>query len=132
LQIPFSGGDTIGIGLTVCYDLRFPELYRLLASQGAHVLMVPAAFTWETGRAHWESLLRARAIENQCFVIAANQGGEHTATRKTWGHSMIIDPWGKVLAETGEGEGIVTATLDLDLQADLRKKMPVQQHRVFV
>ncbi|MDX1692134.1 MAG: carbon-nitrogen hydrolase family protein [Ketobacteraceae bacterium] len=132
LKVPLNDGQQIGIGLTVCYDLRFPELYRMLAAQGADIFTVPAAFTWETGRAHWESLLRARAIENQCYVIAANQGGDHSSTRKTWGHSMIIDPWGRVVASLEEGEGVVTATLDFSAQASLRKQMPVQQHRVIL
>ena len=131
VNLPLSGAGSVRLGLSVCYDLRFPELYRRLSRQGADILTVPAAFTWETGRAHWEPLLRARAIENQCFVLAANQGGQHSATRRTWGHSMIIDPWGRVLACHEEGEGLVTATLDLAFQADLRQQMPVQSHRVL-
>ena len=131
VNMALAGGRSLRLGLSVCYDLRFPELYRHLSRQGADLLTVPAAFTWETGRAHWESLLRARAIENQCFVLAANQGGQHTATRRTWGHSMIIDPWGRVLACQEEGEGVVTATLDLAAQQELRSKMPVQSHRVL-
>lgn len=118
----------VKVGLSVCYDLRFPELYRMLATQGARVLTVPAAFTWETGKAHWEVLLRARAIENQCYVIASNQGGQHTASRKTWGHSMIIDPWGKVLNCIESGPGVIVAELNFAEQDKLRKQMPVLQH----
>ncbi|PIE41964.1 MAG: carbon-nitrogen hydrolase [Gammaproteobacteria bacterium] len=117
------------IGLSICYDLRFPELYRELSRQGADILVVPAAFTWETGKAHWEPLLRARAIENQCFVVAANQGGQHSKTRQTWGHSMVIDPWGEVLAQQKAGEGVVMAVIDIERQTALRTQMPVLQHR---
>lgn len=130
VEIASQGGIALKLGLSICYDVRFPELYRLLVGQGAEVLTVPAAFTWETGRAHWEPLLRARAIENQCFIIAANQGGQHTKTRQTWGHSMIIDPWGKVLASLDDGEGVVVATIDLQQQRKLRQQMPVLKHRV--
>lgn len=117
------------VGLSICYDLRFPELYRELVALGADILTVPAAFTYVTGEAHWQVLLRARAIENQCFVIAANQGGQHTASRATWGHSCIISPWGEVLAEVAQGEGIALATLDFAAQQALRTSMPVQSHR---
>lgn len=122
---------SVNLGLTVCYDVRFPELYRLLSAQGAQIMTVPAAFTWETGRAHWESLLRARAIENQCFIIAANQGGQHSKTRKTWGHSMIIDPWGRILSSYHQGEAVVMASLDFAQQKELRRSMPVFEHRVL-
>ncbi|WP_423898028.1 carbon-nitrogen hydrolase family protein [Candidatus Pelagadaptatus aseana] len=117
------------LGLSICYDLRFPELYRALVSQGANLITVPAAFTYTTGEAHWEVLLRARAIENQCFIIAANQGGQHSTSRKTWGHSCIISPWGDVLALQEQGEGVVVADLSLtDLQRR-RRTMPALQHR---
>lgn len=117
------------IGLSICYDLRFPELYRKLLEQGAELLTVPSAFTRVTGEAHWEVLLRARAIENQCYVLAANQGGVHNATRETWGHSMIVDPWGRVLARVEKGEGVAVAELDLNALHALRGRMPIQSHR---
>lgn len=117
------------IGLSVCYDLRFPELYRQLSAAGAQILTVPSAFTEKTGEAHWEVLLRARAIENQCFVIAPNQSGTHPGGRRTWGHSMIVDPWGCVLAVQAEGEGVILAELDLAAQTQIRADMPCLQHR---
>ena len=119
--------DTPGLqlGLSICFDLRFPELYRQLANAGAEVFVVPAAFTYTTGQAHWLTLLKARAIENGCYVIAANQGGQHSATRRTWGHSVIIDPWGDVLAEAGEGEAVITATLSAEKLASVRRNMPL-------
>ncbi|WP_226668382.1 carbon-nitrogen hydrolase family protein [Microbulbifer aggregans] len=117
------------LGLSICFDLRFPELYRELAEKGAEILMVPAAFTHTTGQAHWMTLLRARAIENGCFVIAANQGGQHSEKRRTWGHSVIIDPWGKILAEADEGEGIITATLEADKLSRVRQAMPLLSMR---
>jgi predicted amidohydrolase len=117
------------VGLSICYDLRFPELYRRLLEQGAELLTVPSAFTRVTGEAHWEVLLRARAIENQCYVLAANQGGAHNATRETFGHSMIVDPWGRVLARVEKGEGVAVASIDLESLHELRRKMPVQAHR---
>ncbi|MGB6188344.1 MAG: carbon-nitrogen hydrolase family protein [Aeromonas molluscorum] len=116
------------LGLSICYDLRFPELYRRLSGQGARVLLVPAAFTAVTGEAHWEPLLRARAIENQCYVVAANQGGSHETGRQTWGHSMIIDPWGRVLAQQANGPANVLALMDPALIDDLARAMPVLQH----
>ncbi len=119
------------IGLSICYDLRFPELYRRLLEQGAQVLTVPSAFTKVTGEAHWEVLLRARAIENQCYVLAANQGGVHNATRETWGHSMIVDPWGRILASVESGPGVAVAELDLEALTALRARMPIQSHRRF-
>lgn len=119
------------IGLSICYDLRFPELYRRLLEQGAQLLTVPSAFTKVTGEAHWEVLLRARAIENQCYVLAANQGGVHNATRETWGHSMIVDPWGRILACVESGPGVAVAELDLAALAALRARMPIQSHRRF-
>lgn len=115
------------LGLSVCYDLRFPELYRALFRKGAEIVTVPAAFTKVTGEAHWESLLRARAIENQCYVIAAGQGGRHNEKRETWGHSMIIDPWGTVLAQVEMGEGVAIAEIDQDLIRDIRRRMPIAE-----
>jgi nitrilase len=121
-------GNPIRVGLSVCYDLRFPELYRLLA---ADLILVPAAFTHTTGQAHWEVLLRARAIENQAYVLASAQGGEHSNGRRTWGHSLAIDPWGQVLACQAHGEGVVLATLDTALLQQVRSNLPALQHRVF-
>lgn len=117
------------IGLSICYDLRFPELYRKLLSAGAEILVVPSAFTASTGQAHWETLLRARAIENLSYVIAADQVGTHPNHRSTWGHSMIIDPWGKILAELLEGEGVIVADIDLDYLNDIRRRFPATEHR---
>ncbi|WP_078083050.1 carbon-nitrogen hydrolase family protein [Microbulbifer mangrovi] len=117
------------LGLSICFDLRFPELFRALATQGAEVLLVPAAFTHTTGQAHWKTLLQARAIENGCFVIAANQGGQHSEKRRTWGHSVIIDPWGDVLIEAGEGEAVIIAKLDGDKLGTVRRNMPLLNMR---
>lgn len=117
------------LGLSICFDLRFPELYRQLAAAGAEILLVPAAFTHTTGQAHWMPLLRARAIENGCFVIAANQGGVHSEKRRTWGHSVIIDPWGEVLAEAGAGEAVITAALGAEKLAKVRRNMPLLSMR---
>jgi predicted amidohydrolase len=133
----FAAGDEVvvanlssaKVGLSICYDLRFAELYRALSERGADILVVPAAFTYKTGEAHWFTLLRARAIENQCFVIAANQGGDHGRGRQTWGHSVIISPWGDVLAECEMGVEAVIADLDLSSLSSLRAAMPVAQHR---
>lgn len=116
-------------GLSVCYDLRFPELYRRLVADGACWLAVPSAFTRTTGRAHWASLLAARAIENQCFVLAPNQCGTHADGRPTWGHSRILGPWGEVLAECGEAPGLAVADLDFHEQARLRRRFPALAHR---
>ncbi len=125
--------DGLKVGLSICYDLRFPELYRKLSEQGCKLLLVPAAFTYVTGEKHWEVLLRARAIENQCFVLAANQGGEHVSAsgqvRKTYGHSMIVDADGSLLGCLESGKGVLVTTLDLDAQTLIREKMPVLQHR---
>ena len=121
--------DFAKTGLSVCYDLRFPELYRQLAAQGAAILTVPSAFTRATGEAHWEILLRARAIENQCFVLAPNQGGVHPNQRETWGHSMIISPWGEVLAEADDEPCVLLQELDLSLISETRFRMPCQDHR---
>ena len=121
------------VGLSICYDLRFPELYRALMSipgqPPCDLIAVPAAFTHTTGQAHWELLLRARAVENQCYVIAAAQGGLHENGRRTWGHSMVIDPWGEVIAVQAEGEGVVLAELDLERLAAVRTQLPALTHR---
>ncbi len=117
------------IGLSVCYDLRFPELYRKLAARGAHMFLVPSAFTVPTGRDHWEVLLRARAIENQAFLIAAAQYGEHNRTRRSYGRSLIIDPWGTVLATAADGEGLALAELELERLQDIRARLPSLKHR---
>jgi deaminated glutathione amidase len=115
------------VGLSVCYDLRFPELYRALGD--CALMVVPAAFTHTTGHAHWEVLLRARAIENQCYVLAAAQGGWHLNGRRTWGHSMLIDPWGKIIAQRDDGAGIVTGELDLAYLQQVRESLPALRHR---
>jgi len=112
------------LGMTVCYDVRFPALYRALAESGASVISVPAAFTRQTGQAHWHVLQRARAIENGVFIIAPAQGGHHECKRETFGHSLIISPWGEVLAEGGTEPGIILAELDLDLVAQARGRVP--------
>jgi predicted amidohydrolase len=116
------------LGLSVCYDLRFPQLYRALAKDGAEILTVPSAFTETTGKAHWHVLLRARAIENGCFVVAPAQGGTHANGRKTYGHSLIVGPWGDILAEAGIDPGIITAELDLAEIAAVRARLPSLHH----
>ena len=125
------------IGLTICYDLRFPELYRNLAKPDemgvdTALMIVPSAFTYTTGRAHWEILLRARAIENQCYILAAAQGGRHENGRRTWGHSMLIDPWGEIVAVLPEGEGVVVGDLDPARIAEVRENLPALKHRVML
>jgi nitrilase len=117
------------LGLSVCYDMRFPELYRELVSQGAEWLAMPAAFTVPTGRAHWETLLRARAIENLCFVVAPAQCGTHTSGRETYGDSLIVDYWGQVLARLAKGAGVITAEMDLAKQAETRARFPALANR---
>jgi predicted amidohydrolase len=117
------------VGMSVCYDLRFPELYRRHAEAGAVLLTVPAAFTLMTGKDHWEVLLRARAIENQAWVIAPAQQGRHPKDRLTWGHAMVVDPWGLVVACASEGEGFALAELDLEYLAKVRRTLPALQHR---
>ena len=117
------------IGLSICYDLRFPELFRAMGE--VSLIVLPAAFTHTTGRAHWQVLLRARAIENQCYAIAAAQGGVHSSGRRTHGHSMIIDPWGRIVAELPEGEGVLWADLDPALLASVRNRLPALRHRVL-
>jgi predicted amidohydrolase len=118
-----------GVGLSICYDLRFPELYRRLVEQGAEVLTVPAAFTAYTGKDHWHVLLRARAIEAQCYVVAAAQWGRHPGGRTTYGHTLIVDPWGGVLAETAEGVGVACADLSRGFLTDVRARLPSLRHR---
>lgn len=115
------------IGLSVCYDLRFPELFRALGH--CTLLTLPAAFTYTTGKAHWEILLRARAIENQCYVLASGQGGHHVNGRHTWGHSMLIDPWGEIIAVLPEGEGVVMGEIDPDYMNEIRSNLPALKHR---
>jgi predicted amidohydrolase len=117
-----------GLGMTICYDLRFPHLFRALAKAGAKFIAVPAAFTRVTGEAHWVALLRARAIETQCFVFAAAQGGRHDHGRETFGHSLVVAPWGQILAEGGTEPGVVFADIDLKLLEDARGRVPSLQH----
>ena len=117
------------VGLSICYDVRFPELYQQLRKSGAEILTVPAAFTVPTGRAHWHTLLKARAIENQCFVLAPAQVGKHSATRASYGHTLVIDPWGEVLADGGETCGLIVADLDKTRLLAVREQMPVWQHK---
>jgi predicted amidohydrolase len=124
-----ASADGLELGLTICYDLRFPELYRILAVRGARVITVPAAFTLATTRDHWETLLRARAIENQAFMIAANQFGPHSAGQHSGGRSMIVDPWGLVLAQAPDGECHITADLDLAGQRRIRERLPSLANR---
>ncbi len=126
--VAFQAG-ALRVGLSVCYDLRFPELYRQLCTLPCDLVSVPAAFTYTTGRAHWELLLRARAVENQCYVIAPAQGGTHENGRRTWGHSMVVDPWGEVLAVRPEGEGVVLAEVDAKRLAAVRQQLPALAHR---
>lgn len=131
-----AGGEPVAVqagalrvGLSVCYDLRFPELYRALMHPPCDVLCVPAAFTYTTGQAHWELLLRARAVENQCYVLASAQGGTHPNGRRTWGHSMVVGPWGDVLDELAEGEGFVIADVDTTHLTQVRAQLPALKHR---
>ena len=117
------------LGLAICYDLRFPELFRRLREKEAEWVTLPSAFTWNTGDAHWHALLRARAIENQLWMVAPGQGGQNSERRRTYGHSLIVDPWGKVVSELDEGPGVVTGDLDAKLLTEIRARMPVWQHR---
>lgn len=119
------------VGLSVCYDLRFPELYRAHASAGADLMLVPSAFTHTTGQAHWEVLLRARAVENLAYVLAPAQGGVHENGRHTWGHSMLVDPWGMVLAQQDQGPGVVNGVLNAQRLHDIRAQLPALAHRVL-
>ncbi len=133
----FESGNKIAVidtaygrlGLAICYDLRFPELFRCMLSIGVDLIALPAAFTATTGKAHWEILVRARAIENLCYIIASNQGGYHVNGRETYGNSMIVDPWGVVLTRLNRGAGVICADIDLEQQANLRYKFPVSEHR---
>lgn len=117
------------LGLAICYDLRFPELFRALRAEGVDWICLPSAFTWQTGDAHWHPLIRARAIENQVWVVAPGQGGQNSSRRRTYGHSLICDPWGRIVAEIGEGPGVVSAELDTAQVENLRTRMPVWEHR---
>jgi nitrilase len=125
-EIQVNGVDW-RFGLSICYDLRFPELYRALGQVDCHI--IPAAFTYTTGKDHWEILLRARAIENQCYVLSSAQGGVHLNQRRTWGQSMLIDPWGGILSNLAEGEGFITGTLSKDKLKEVRSKLPALKHR---
>ena len=124
-------GASWRLGLSVCYDVRFPELYRALMRPPCDLIAVPSAFTHTTGQAHWELLLRARAVENQCYVIAPAQGGRHENGRRTWGHSLVVDPWGEVVGCREEGEGVVLATLERARLAEVRAKLPALAHRTL-
>ncbi len=128
-DLPSRSDGVFRIGLSICYDLRFPELYRHYASQGAHVLLVPSAFTHTTGQAHWDVLLRARAIENLAYVIAPAQGGLHENGRRTWGHSLVVNPWGELLAQQAEGEGVVMSDISLASLQQYRSQLPALAHR---
>lgn len=128
-EISGRAGQPVCLGMTICYDLRFPELYRRLGERGARIVTVPAAFTLTTGKDHWHVLLRARAIENQTFVLAAAQHGKHPRGRQTYGKSLIVDPWGDVLAQAPEGEGLAMAKLDFAAQDRVRASLPCLSHR---
>ena len=135
-QTRAHGGDPVvaqtelaTMGLSVCYDVRFPELYRKLAEKGAEIVFVPSAFTAYTGEAHWETLRRARAIENQTYIIAPDQFGKSANSFETYGHSMIVDPWGKIIAELPDRPGVISATIDLDFLAKVRAELPALNHR---
>lgn len=119
------------LGLSVCYDLRFAELYSCLREAGAELISAPSAFTAVTGAAHWECLIRTRAIETQCYVLAAGQGGLHAGGRETWGHSAIVDPWGRIVAEQAQGPGFILAEPDRAQQQAIRQRMPITEHRRF-
>ena len=129
--LPSKDGHTYTVGLSVCYDLRFPELYRAHATEGADLLLVPSAFTFTTGRAHWEVLLRARAIENLAYVVAAAQGGLHANGRRTWGQSLVVSPWGEVLAQQPQGEAVVLAEVDPARLQSARRQLPALNHRTL-
>jgi deaminated glutathione amidase len=127
-DLPSRDGITWRVGLSVCYDLRFPELYRALQ---ADLILIPSAFTHTTGQAHWDTLIRARAIENQAYVIAPAQGGKHENGRQTWGHSMVVDSWGQVLSQRDEGAGLVIAELDATAMQQRRTQLPALKHRLL-
>lgn len=133
-QLPsvYKSQDYGNLGISVCYDIRFPELYRHLSNKGAEVLFIPAAFTAYTGKDHWQVLLKARAIENTCYIIAPAQTGNHYGRRQTHGHAMIVDPWGLILADTGDKPGVAIAEIDPIRLEQVRRQMPSLQHRVFV
>ena len=129
-QVPATFEAPCGrIGLSICYDVRFPELYRLLGDVA--LIVVPAAFTVPTGSAHWDTLIRARAIENQCYVLAAAQGGMHPGGRRTWGHSMLVDPWGTIVASHAEGAGLAVGDVDAARMVDVRARLPALAHRTL-
>jgi predicted amidohydrolase len=130
-ELPSRDGHGWRLGLSICYDLRFPELYRAYAQAGVDLLLVPSAFTHTTGQAHWEVLLRARAIENLAFVMAAAQGGLHDNGRRTWGHTLLVDPWGAVLAQREEDEGVVLADLAISSLTQCRTQLPALEHRAL-
>lgn len=130
-SIGLADTESTKLGLTICYDLRFPELYRQLRINEADIVTVPSAFTFKTGKAHWQALLQARAIENQVYVIASNQQGVHQNGRETWGHSMIISPWGEVLSCAPDGESIITARYSKETLTSIREAMPVTEHNKF-
>jgi predicted amidohydrolase len=130
-ELPSRDGHRWRVGMSVCYDLRFPELYRALAREGAGLLLVPSAFTHTTGAAHWELLLRARAIENLAWVVAPAQGGTHENGRRTWGQSMVVDPWGAVVAQQASDEGVVLFELDAAQLGRARAQLPALSHRVL-
>ncbi len=128
-DLPSKDGHVWRVGMSVCYDLRFPELYRRYADDGADLLLAPSAFTYTTGKDHWSLLLRARAVENLAFMAAAAQGGRHDTGRRTWGHAMLLDPWGEVLAVQEEGAGIAVAELSQERLLECRKRLPALDHR---
>lgn len=130
-DLPSRDGHTWRIGLSICYDLRFAELYRGYATAGVNLILAPSSFTYGTGRDHWEVLLRARAIENLAFVVAAAQGGEHENTRRTWGQSMVVDPWGAIIAQRAQSAGVVSAELDFARIASCRTQLPALSDRVL-
>ena len=135
-SLRYQGGERVVVtdtavgklGLTICYDVRFPQLFRALAQKGAEIIAVPSAFTHPTGEAHWHSLLRARAIENGCYIMAPAQVGTHPGNRRTYGHSLIVDPWGTVLADGGMDVGVVYGDFNSEFQQEIRKKIPSLQH----
>ncbi|MET0542455.1 MAG: carbon-nitrogen hydrolase family protein, partial [Variovorax sp.] len=130
-ELPSRDGYLWRVGMSVCYDLRFPELYRALAARGADLLLVPSAFTHTTGSAHWELLLRARAIENLAWVMAPAQGGKHENGRRTWGQSMVVDPWGAIAAQQASDEGVVLCEIDAARIDAARRQLPALAHRVI-
>jgi predicted amidohydrolase len=127
----YNSEDLGHIGISICYDVRFPELYRHLSAKGADILFIPAAFTAFTGKDHWQVLLQARAIENTCYVIAPAQTGNHYERRYTHGHAMIVDPWGVILADAGSQPGVAVAEINPERLHQVRQQMPSLQHRVF-